>query len=174
VPAPRAPARRHVSVNPILTAPQREALAAWRASGQRIVFTNGVFDLLHHGHVEYLEEARALGDRLVVGVNSDASVHRLKGPARPLIPQHERAELLEALEAVDLVAIFDDDTPLRLIMEVEPDVLAKGGDWAPDQIVGREFVEGRGGRVAVVRLREGMSTSVIINRILSGKSALDP
>src|SRR5207249_6584141 len=122
-------------VDSILTLAQREALAAWRASGERIVFTNGVFDLLHRGHVEYLEEARGLGDRLVVGVNSDASVRRLKGPARPLIPQEERAELLEALEAVDLVAIFDGDTPLELIKEVEPDVLAKGGDWAPDQIV---------------------------------------
>ena len=138
------------------------------------MFTNGVFDLLHRGHVEYLEEARALGDRLVVGVNSDASVRRVKGPTRPLVPDRERAELLAALAAVDMVVVFEDDTPLGLIMEVEPDVLAKGGDWPLERIVGREFVEGRGGRVAQVALREGISTTAIIERILAGKSALDP
>ncbi len=153
---------------------QQETLAAWRTAGERIVFTNGVFDLLHYGHVEYLEDARALGDRLVVGVNSDASVRRLKGPARPLIPEHERAELLAALESVDMVAIFEDDTPLTLIEEVAPDVLAKGGDWALDRIVGREFVEARGGKVVSVRLREGRSTTTIVERILEGRSALDP
>ena len=157
----------------ILAPEQRSALAKWRGAGERIVFTNGVFDLLHRGHVEYLEDARALGDRLVVGVNSDASVRRLKGPSRPLIPEDERAELLAALESVDLVAIFGDDTPLTLIEEVAPDVLAKGGDWALDQIVGREFVEARGGSVVSVRLREGRSTTTIVERILTGKSALD-
>jgi len=158
----------------ILAPEQRDRLAGWRAAGERIVFTNGVFDLLHRGHVEYLEEARALGDRLVVGVNSDASVRRVKGPARPLVPETERAELLAALAAVDMVVVFEDDTPLQLITEVEPDVLAKGGDWALDRIVGREFVEGRGGRVARVALREGTSTTAIIERIVAGKSALDP
>ncbi len=158
----------------LLDPQQHATLAAWRAAGERIVFTNGVFDLLHRGHVEYLEDARALGDRLAVGVNSDASVQRLKGPSRPLIPEHERAELLVALESVDMVAIFGDDTPLALIEEVAPDVLAKGGDWALDRIVGRAFVEARGGSVVSVRLREGRSTTTIVERILAGKSALDP
>ncbi len=158
---------------PVLPREAREAIERWRLSGERIVFTNGVFDLLHVGHVEYLEAARALGDRLVVGVNSDASVRRLKGPTRPLQPQGERARLLEALACVDLAVIFDDDTPERLIREVAPDVLAKGGDWAVEQIVGREFVESRGGRVVSVPLREGLSTSALVRRIVEGKSALE-
>ena len=137
------------------------------------MITNGVFDLLHRGHVEYLEEARAFGDRLVVGVNTDASVHRVKGPKRPIVPQDERAELLAALECVDWVVLFDEDTPDRLIREVRPHVLVKGGDWALDEIVGREFVESLGGRVERVRVREGLSTSNMIERILAGKSALD-
>ena len=153
---------------------QRRRLEAWRTAGERIVFTNGVFDLLHRGHVDYLEEARALGDRLVVGVNSDASVRRIKGPDRPLVPADERAELLAALACVDLALVFDEDTPERLIREVEPDVLVKGGDWTPDRIVGREFVESRGGRVLSVPLREGLSTTALIERIIAGKSALDP
>jgi rfaE bifunctional protein nucleotidyltransferase chain/domain len=152
----------------------RASLDAWRAAGDRIVFTNGVFDLLHRGHVEYLEEARSLGDRLVVGLNGDASVRRLKGPTRPLIPETERAELISALACVDLAVIFDDDTPERLIREVAPDVLAKGGDWSVDRIVGREFVEGRGGRVLSLPLRGEWSTSTIVERVLAGKSALDP
>jgi len=157
-----------------LTNAQRAALQSWRAAGERIVFTNGVFDLVHRGHVEYLEDARALGDRLVVGTNSDESVRRLKGPERPLQPEDERAEVLAALECVDLVVIFGDDTPLRLIEAVAPDVLAKGGDWALEEIVGREFVEARGGRVVRVPLREGLSTTSLIDRIVAGKSALDP
>lgn len=156
-----------------LAAADRAALDAWRVAGDRLVFTNGVFDLLHRGHVEYLEDARALGDRLVVGVNGDASVRRLKGPARPIVPEHERAELLRALECVDLVIRFDDDTPLRLIEAVQPDVLAKGGDWALDQIVGRDFVEARGGRVVRVPLRPGASTTNVVERVLAGKSALE-
>ena len=157
----------------MLSSSERETLARWRTGGDRIVFTNGVFDLLHYGHVEYLEEARALGDRLVVGINSDASVRRIKDPRRPLVPEAERAELVAALESVDLVVIFDDDTPLRLIEAVAPDVLAKGGDWALDEIVGRDVVEARGGRVVRIRLREGMSTSTIVRRICEGKSALE-
>ena len=149
-------------------------LDRWRAAGERIVFTNGVYDLLHRGHVEYLEEARALGDRLVVGVNSDASVRRIKGPERPLVPEVERAEILEALACVDLAIVFDEDTPERLIREVQPDVLVKGGDWTPDRIVGRDFVESRGGRVVSVPLRIGLSTTALIERIAAGKSALDP
>jgi len=145
------------------------ALASWRAAGDQIVFTNGVFDLLHRGHVEYLEEARALGNRLAVGINSDASVARLKGPSRPIVPEAERAELVAALACVDLAIVFDDDTPLSLIEAVEPNVLVKGADWAANEIVGREFVEARGGRVVRVPVREGVSTSAIIERILKGK-----
>jgi D-beta-D-heptose 7-phosphate kinase/D-beta-D-heptose 1-phosphate adenosyltransferase len=148
-------------------------IADWRAAGCAIVFTNGVFDLLHRGHVEYLEEARALGGRLVVGLNADASVRRLKGPSRPLVPEDERAEVLAALECVDLVVLFDEDTPERVIREVAPDVLVKGGDWALEQIVGREFVEARGGRVERIRVREGWSTTRIVERIAAGKSALE-
>ena len=152
----------------------RRDLDAWRAKGQRIVFTNGVFDLLHRGHVEYLEEAAALGDRLVVGTNDDESVRRLKGPDRPLIPEQDRVELLEALACVDRVVLFAEDTPERLIREVAPDVLVKGGDWPLDQIAGRDFVEERGGRVLTVPLREGLSTTRLVERIRAGRSALDP
>jgi D-beta-D-heptose 7-phosphate kinase/D-beta-D-heptose 1-phosphate adenosyltransferase len=151
----------------------RRTIAAWRAAGERIVFTNGVFDLLHRGHVEYLEEARALGDRLVVGVNADDSVRRLKGPERPLVPEDERRELVAALACVDLAVLFVEDTPERLIRAVGPDVLAKGGDWSVDRIVGREFVEARGGRVVSVPLRPGLSTSSLVERIRAGRSALD-
>ena len=150
-----------------------EALERWRGAGETIVFTNGVFDLLHRGHVEYLEEAAMLADRLVVGVNSDASVQRLKGPTRPIVPGEERAELVGALACVDAVVLFDEDTPERLIHDVRPNVLVKGGDWAIDQIVGREFVESLGGRVLSIPLREGLSTSKLIERILAGKSALE-
>jgi rfaE bifunctional protein nucleotidyltransferase chain/domain len=156
-----------------LSAEEAATLARWRAAGDRVVFTNGVYDLLHRGHVEYLAEARALGDRLVVGVNGDDSVRRLKGPERPLVPAVERAELLAALECVDLTVIFEEDTPARLIEAVAPDVLAKGADWALEDIVGREFVESRGGRVARIAVREGLSTSELIRRILEGKSALE-
>lgn len=148
-------------------------LELWRAAGDSIVFTNGVYDLLHRGHVEYLEEARALGDRLVVGVNSDASVRRLKGPERPILSQEDRASLVAALACVDLVVLFEDDTPLRLIEAVAPDVLCKGGDYALDQIVGREFVESRGGRVERIALREGLSTSALVERIRAGRSAYE-
>jgi rfaE bifunctional protein nucleotidyltransferase chain/domain len=155
----------------------REAAARlheWRAEGARVVFTNGVFDLLHRGHVEYLEESAALGDRLVVAINDDASVRRLKGPSRPLVPAAERAALLAALECVDLVLVFEEDTPGRLIEEVAPDVLVKGGDWSVDRIVGRESVEARGGTVLNVPLREGLSTTALLERIRQGLSALDP
>ena len=153
-----------------LPAAARAKLELWRAAGDRIVFTNGVYDLLHRGHVEYLEDARALGDRLVVGVNGDASVRRLKGPERPILDQHDRATLIGALACVDLVVVFDDDTPQRLIEAVAPDVLCKGADYALDQIVGREFVEARGGRVERIALREGLSTSALVERIRAGRS----
>lgn len=136
-----------------------------RRAGQRIVFTNGCFDLLHVGHVRYLAEARAAGDLLLIGVNSDASVRRLKGPARPLVREDARAEVLAALAAVDYVTIFDEDTPERLIGEVLPDVLVKGGDWTPDRVVGRETVEARGGRVLIIPTVEGFSTTTLAARI---------
>jgi rfaE bifunctional protein nucleotidyltransferase chain/domain len=147
----------------------RAKLDLWRAANARVVFTNGVFDLLHRGHAEYLEEARALGERLVVGVNTDASVRRLKGPSRPIVGEQDRAALVRALACVDLVVLFDDDTPQRLIEAVKPDVLVKGADYAPADIVGREFVESRGGRVTTIALREGLSTSEIVKRIREGK-----
>lgn len=155
---------------PILDDGQRATLDAWRAAGQRIVFTNGVFDLLHRGHVEYLAEARRLGDRLVVGVNSDASAKRLgKGGDRPLVSEDDRVAVLAALACVDMVVVFDEDTPGRLIEEVRPAVLAKGGDWPVEQIVGRAFVESSGGRVVSIPLREGFSTTALIERIRAGR-----
>lgn len=157
-----------------LPAEARTKLALWRAAQAKVVFTNGVYDLLHRGHAEYLAEARALGDRLVVGVNSDASVRRLKGPERPILPQGDRAGLVAALACVDLAVVFDDDTPLRLIEAVRPDVLVKGADWAEDAIVGAEFVKSRGGRVERIALREGLSTTTLVRRIREGLSALEP
>lgn len=146
----------------------RDLVGAERRAGRTIVFTNGCFDLLHAGHIRSLREARAFGDRLVVGVNSDDSVRRLgKGPDRPIFAQDERAELLAALEMVDFVALFDEDTPLELIRAVEPDVLVKGGDWQESAIVGAQFVRDRGGRVERLRYHPGLSTSDILRRIRS-------
>lgn len=157
---------------PPLSDAQRLLLDRWRAAGERVVFTNGVFDLLHRGHVEYLAEARALGDRLVVGVNSDASVRRLgKGLERPLVAEADRASVLSALRSVDLVVCFDEDTPERLIRDVRPDVLAKGGDWAKEAIVGREFVESCGGRVVSLPLRAGFSTTALIERLRAPRTS---
>jgi rfaE bifunctional protein nucleotidyltransferase chain/domain len=158
----------------VLSQGERSTLEAWRAARGVIVFTNGVFDLLHRGHLDLLERCRALGDRLVVGVNGDASVRRLKGAGRPLVPAAERAALLGALRCVDLAVIFDDDTPERLIREVRPQVLVKGGDWPVERIVGRAFVEAEGGRVLSLPLREGYATSRLVERIREGRSALDP
>ena len=136
-----------------------------RALGHRVVFTNGCFDLLHRGHTRLLQQARELGDLLIVGLNSDASVRRVKGPSRPLLSEEERAEVLSALASVDYVVFFDEPDPGSTIAALQPDVLAKGADWAKDQIVGRETVEGRGGRVVTIPLVEGSSTSGIIDRI---------
>ncbi len=136
-----------------------------KRNARRVVFTNGCFDLLHPGHIRCLEEARGLGDVLVVGVNSDASVRQLKGPDRPLILEQERAEILAALAAVDYVVVFDAPTPRELIARLLPDILAKGGDWGPDEIVGREEVEAAGGRVVSVPLAPGYSTTLLIDRI---------
>lgn len=148
----------------------REQVVPWilarRGQGQRIVFTNGVFDLLHPGHVRYLAEARALGDTLIVGLNSDRSARAQgKGPDRPIHPEDERAEVLDGLASVDAVVIFDEDTPHDIIAAVQPDVLVKGADWGPDDIVGRDIVEGRGGRVVRVPLAEGYSTSAILENL---------
>ncbi len=139
-----------------------------RAAGRRIVFTNGVFDILHPGHVRYLAEAKAHGDVLIVGVNSDASVRRLeKGPDRPLNPELERAEVLAALRVVEAVVVFDEDTPHEIVSALQPDILAKGADWAADAIVGRDLVEARGGTVVRIELSAGYSTSAIIERLRS-------
>src|SRR3954466_16403002 len=143
-----------------------EALGAFvrdaRAAGRRIVFTNGVFDILHPGHLRYLQAARGHGDLLIVGLNSDASVRRNKGPERPINPEHERAEVLAALTCVDAVSIFDDDTPAGIIRRVQPDTLVKGADWPADQIVGRDTVEAGGGRVIRVAVEAGHSTTALI------------
>jgi rfaE bifunctional protein nucleotidyltransferase chain/domain len=136
-----------------------------RAAGRRIVFTNGVFDLLHPGHVRYLQDARALGDLLIVGANADESVRRNKGPARPINSQDERAEVLAALACVDAVVIFSEDTPADIIRVVQPDILVKGADWAVDAIVGRDTVEARGGRVVRIPVEQGHSTTAIVERI---------
>ncbi|MDH3244323.1 MAG: D-glycero-beta-D-manno-heptose 1-phosphate adenylyltransferase [Saprospiraceae bacterium] len=140
-------------------------VTSWKAQGGRVVWTNGVFDLLHQGHIEYLCEARALGDHLVVGVNTDASVRRLKGPSRPIHDQNSRALQLAAMQAVDLVILFEGDTPLPEIESIQPDYLVKGGDYNPEQIVGRNFVKGHGGQVVVIPFVDGFSTSRIIEKI---------
>jgi D-glycero-beta-D-manno-heptose 1-phosphate adenylyltransferase len=136
-----------------------------RSSGRRIVFTNGVFDLLHPGHVRYLRAARDLGDLLIIGLNADESVRRNKGPNRPINPENERAEVLSALECVDAVVIFAEDTPAEIIRLVQPDILVKGADWAADAIVGRDTVENRGGRVVRIPVEQGYSTTSIVERI---------
>ena len=138
-----------------------------RGSGKRIVFTNGVFDILHPGHLRYLQHARSLGDVLIVGLNADVSVRRNKGPERPINAEHERAEVLEALECVDAVVLFEEDTPHEIIGKIQPDILVKGADWGEQAIVGRDIVEAKGGRVVRIKLAEGYSTTKIIERIRS-------
>jgi D-beta-D-heptose 7-phosphate kinase/D-beta-D-heptose 1-phosphate adenosyltransferase len=137
-----------------------------RREGKRLVFTNGCFDLLHRGHVAYLYRARQLGDVLIVGVNTDASVRRLKGDKRPICPERERAELVAALKPVDFVTLFEEDTPEALIAELQPHVLVKGGDYAPEQVAGAELVRSWGGEVVIVPYVEGYSTSGIVEEIL--------
>jgi D-beta-D-heptose 7-phosphate kinase/D-beta-D-heptose 1-phosphate adenosyltransferase len=139
-----------------------------RRAGKTVVFTNGVFDLLHPGHVRYLQHARSLGDALIVGLNSDRSVRANKGPTRPITPEAERAEILAALACVDAVAIFDAETPAEIIKRIQPDVLVKGADWAADAIVGRDTVEARGGKVVRVNIEPGWSTTGIIQKIRAG------
>lgn len=155
--APRIPKQK------IMT---RDAVAQWRTGiDGAVVFTNGVFDLLHPGHIDVLDGARREGAVLVVGVNSDASVRRLKGPTRPLRNENERAQVVAALEAVDAVVIFDEDTPFDLVCELQPDVIVKGGDYSSNTIVGADVVRARGGRVVVVPLQAGQSTTSIIEKM---------
>lgn len=142
-------------------------------AGQHVVFTNGCFDLLHPGHIQSLEQARALGDALVVAINSDASVRQLKGEGRPILPELERAEILAALECVDAVVIFGEPTPREIILALLPDVLVKGGDWAGDQIVGREEVEGAGGRFVSVPVVAGYSTTSILAKMRGAGPAVN-
>jgi rfaE bifunctional protein nucleotidyltransferase chain/domain len=158
------------SLNPAVLTLEEAILRFGREkrNGLRVVFTNGCFDLLHPGHIRALELARALGDALIVGLNSDASVRQLKGEGRPIISEAERAEILAALESVDAVVIFDELTPRELISRLLPDVLVKGGDWPGDQIVGREEVEAAGGRVVSVPVVPGYSTSAILKKIREG------
>jgi len=143
----------------------KKILAALRKQRKRIVFTNGCFDLLHKGHVEYLKKARQIGDLLVVGLNSDASVRRLKGQRRPLTKQSDRAAVLAALESVDFVTIFNEDTPLRVIKEIRPDVLVKGADWNKNKVVGKDIVDSYGGTVKLVKFLKGYSTTKILEKI---------
>ena len=157
VPAPRDPAGK------VLSWPEA---AAWRARQPgRVVFTNGVFDLLHPGHVDVIAAARARGESLVVGVNSDGSVRRLKGPGRPIRSEAERAYVLAAFEAVDVVVLFDQDTPLELVQLLQPDVIVKGGDYSPETIVGADTVRARGGEVVVIPLTPGQSTTSIVEKL---------
>jgi len=143
-------------------------VAYWRFLEQKIVFTNGCFDILHLGHLTYLEEAAKLGDVLVVGLNSDESVRRLKGPSRPVFPQEARARMLAALEFVEAVLIFEEETPLRLIEKIRPDVLVKGGDYTLETIVGADLVRSYGGQVEVLPLVPGYSTTALIHRLCGG------
>ncbi|MBW1770961.1 MAG: D-glycero-beta-D-manno-heptose 1-phosphate adenylyltransferase, partial [Deltaproteobacteria bacterium] len=149
---------------------EREALKktvrSLKKGGKKIAFTNGCFELLHVGHVQYLQAARAEGDILVVGMNSDHSVRQIKGPRRPVVPENERAEVLASLACVDFVSLFDEPDPLEIIRSLLPDVLVKGADWAEDAIVGRDIVEAHGGRVVRIPLTQGASTTSIIEKIL--------
>jgi rfaE bifunctional protein nucleotidyltransferase chain/domain len=159
-------AERSVQSGAVVTTGEALALVnRVRAAGGLVVFTNGVFDLLHPGHVRYLRQARACGDLLIIGINSDRSVREMKGPDRPITPEGERAEILAALSSVDGVVVFDESTPHALIATLQPDVLVKGADWADAAIVGRDVVEARGGRVIRMAFEPGYSTSAIIGRI---------
>jgi rfaE bifunctional protein nucleotidyltransferase chain/domain len=154
----------------LLTVDDAAALAGQiRQHGGVVVFTNGVFDLLHPGHVRYLEDARALGSALIVAVNSDRSVRANKGPGRPVNTEQERAEVLLGLRCVDAAVIFDEDTPQAIVSRVQPDVLVKGADWAPDSIVGRDLVEARGGRVVRIAISPGHSTTELIERVQASR-----
>jgi D-beta-D-heptose 7-phosphate kinase/D-beta-D-heptose 1-phosphate adenosyltransferase len=158
---------RHASRQPISHAEAASVAQRVRSKGGTVVFTNGVFDLLHPGHIRYLQDARALGSALIVAVNSDRSVRAIKGPDRPVNSETERAEVLLALACVDAVVIFDEDTPHAVISTIQPDILVKGADWGPDNIVGRDVVEARGGKVVRIDLAPGYSTSQLIKKARS-------
>lgn len=156
-----------MTASPISRADAAALAARTREQGGTVVFTNGVFDLLHPGHVRYLQEARKLGSALIVAINSDRSVRAIKGPERPVNPELERAEVLLALACVDAVVVFDEETPHAVISTIQPDILVKGADWGPDAIVGRDVVEARGGRVVRIELAAGYSTSQLIAKARS-------
>lgn len=145
-----------------------DQVSKWQNSDQKVVFTNGCFDIVHLGHIDYLEKARALGDKLVLGLNTDASVSRLKGPLRPVVNEYARARLMAALSFVDAVILFDEPTPTELIEAVKPDILVKGDDYTVDNIAGADFVLGRGGEVKTIALVKGYSTSSLIEKIKQG------
>lgn len=144
----------------------RKITAKLKSQNKTIVFTNGCFDLLHYGHVQYLQEAKAKGDILIVAINSDSSVRKIKGADRPIVKEKDRLSLAAALESVDYVLLFNEKTPLRLIKELKPDILAKGADWKKDKIIGGDFVSAYGGKVSTIKLQKGRSTSGIINKIV--------
>ncbi len=150
----------------ILSLPKAiEQAAQWRADGQRVVFTNGCFDIVHLGHIDYLEKARALGDRLVLGLNTDASVSRIKGPLRPVVNEYARSRMMAAMAFIDLVVLFDEPTPKELIEAIRPDILVKGDDYTVATIVGADFVLANGGSVETIPLVKGYSTTSLIERI---------
>lgn len=142
-----------------------QVIKEWKNQGNQVVFTNGCFDILHLGHVDYLEKSRNLGDKLVLGLNTDASINRLKGEERPIVPEHARARLMASLAFIDLVVLFSDDTPLEVIKTLEPSILVKGNDYAIEQIVGGKEVLEKGGKVKTIELVEGFSTTNIIEKI---------
>jgi len=154
----------------------RKIVEGLKSEGKQIVFTNGCFDLLHVGHIRYLEKAKEIGDILIVGVNSDRSVRMIKGPERPILPEEERAEVLSGLGCIDYITLFDEPTPLELIAQLQPHVLVKGGDWTKENTVGREIVESSGGKVVILPFVEGHSTSNLIKTILEryGKGKMNP
>lgn len=143
----------------------KAVLVEWRKHGSKVVFTNGCFDILHAGHVDYLEQAKGLGDKLVVGLNSDSSVKSIKGETRPVTQEEARARVLAALEFVDAVVLFDEDTPYNLITEVKPDILVKGNDYAKENIIGADFVIKHGGSIHTIPLLQGFSTTILINKV---------
>ena len=153
----------------ILNLPEAvETVAAWQSAGQKVVFTNGCFDIVHLGHIDYLEKARSLGDKMVLGLNTDASVSRLKGPLRPVVNEYARARLMAALSFIDAVILFDEPTPSELIEAVKPDILVKGDDYTVENIAGSQFVLSRGGEVKTIALVKGYSTSALIEKIKQG------
>lgn len=154
------------SANKIVDLDQAKSLVGqWQSEGRKVVFTNGCFDIVHLGHVDYLEKARSLGDKLVLALNTDASVSRIKGPLRPVVNEYARARLMAALSFVDTVILFDEPTPLQVIEKLEPDILVKGDDYSVENIVGADFVTNRGGEVKTIPLVKGYSTSSLIEKI---------